>query len=50
MEPKTEELRNKYGHWGYHPDFPVKDWRHEVADNDTRLGYWEWIAARMEEE
>lgn len=37
------------GVWGEHDDFPVSDWRYEVANQDTRTGYWEWVAARVEQ-
>ncbi|WP_209044998.1 hypothetical protein [Rhizorhabdus histidinilytica] len=37
-----------YGPWGEHPDHPVSDWKAEVANDDTRLGYWAWIAARVD--
>ncbi len=29
--------------WGEDKVFPVQDWQYEVANNDTRLGYWEWV-------
>ena len=32
--------------WDNDPDFPVTDWRYEVANDDTRLGYAEWVAAQ----
>ena len=36
------------GYWeGNHPDHPVDAWRHEIINNDTRMGYWEWVAARI---
>lgn len=35
------------GHWAEHDKFPSRDWRYEVADGDTRLGYWEWVAAQL---
>jgi len=35
-------------YWGEDPDYPLEDWRYEVANNDTRLGYWEWVAAEKE--
>ena len=41
------ELADKYGYWGEHPDFPVADWQYEVANNDTRASYWEWVAAGL---
>jgi len=34
------------GYWGEHPVHSVADWRYEVANNDTRQGYWEWVLAR----
>ncbi len=27
--------------------YPVEDWQYEVANDDTRLGYWEWVANQM---
>ena len=42
----SEELREYYGHWEQHPDFPVRDWAFEAQNDDTRLGYWEWVAAQ----
>lgn len=39
---------NLYGHWGEHPDHPVADWQHQVANSDTRLGYWQWVENRIE--
>lgn len=36
------------GVWGAHPDHPVEDWQYEVANGDTRLGYWDWVAAQLE--
>lgn len=26
-----------------HPGYPLSDWRKEVANNRTTLGYWEWL-------
>lgn len=46
MSIEAEALREKYGHWGEHPDYPVENWIYEVGSGDTRLGYWEWIAAQ----
>jgi len=34
------------GGWSEDPDHPLADWRTEVANDDTRLGYWPWVAAR----
>lgn len=27
--------------------FPVDDWKHEVQDGNTRLGYWEWLHSQI---
>ena len=35
--------------WGSDPEFPVADWQYEVANDDTRQGYWEWVAQNKEE-
>jgi hypothetical protein len=34
--------------WEDNPEFPVEDWRYEVANDDTRLGYLEWIEHKRE--
>lgn len=36
-------------YWGEDPGHPLTDWKYEVENNDTRLGYWEWVAARNDE-
>ena len=33
-------------YWSEDPDFPLDDWKYEVKDDSTRLGYWEWVAQR----
>ena len=32
-------------HWDEDPELPVCDWQLEVANDDTRLGYWAWVIA-----
>ena len=32
--------------WDTDAQFPVSDWKYEVANDDTRLGYKEWVAAK----
>ena len=45
-----EELMDQHGgYWGEHPEYPLVDWRLEAAAGDTRLGYWYWVLARLEE-
>ncbi|WP_019025420.1 MULTISPECIES: hypothetical protein [unclassified Thioalkalivibrio] len=37
------------GYWSEHPDFPLADWRHEIANDDTRQSYWDWVVSKSEE-
>ena len=39
----AQELKEQYGYWGSHPDFPITDWVAEVTNNETRSGYWSWV-------
>lgn len=39
---------SKYG--DQHPDWPKSEWRQDVANCDTKLGYWEWVAHNVESE
>lgn len=48
-EDPLELARENGGHWGEHGLYPVDDWRHEVKNDDTRLGYWEWVAKKIDE-
>lgn len=35
------------GYWeGEHKDHPIADWLYEVANGDTRRGYWEWCLSQ----
>jgi hypothetical protein len=36
------------GVWGEHPDYPISDWKYEVANDDTRQGYWGWVLHQIE--
>jgi hypothetical protein len=38
------DLFDTYGYWGEHPHYPVSDWQLEVANDDTRDGYWHWVS------
>lgn len=33
--------------WEEHVAYPVADWKYEVANDDTRLGYREWVEAQI---
>lgn len=35
------------GHWGEHPSFPPSDWAHEALNDETRLGYWDWVQQKF---
>lgn len=37
-------------HWDVNPDHPLEDWKYEIANDDTRLGYSDWVAHRIESE
>jgi len=43
----AQELHDQIGHWGEHPVHTLAHWRAEIAENKTRMGYWEWVAARI---
>lgn len=34
--------------WSELPAFPRADWRSEVADEATSLGYWDWVEHKIE--
>jgi hypothetical protein len=44
------ELYDELECWGEHPSYKMIDWRNAVAADDTRLGYWAWVAALIEQE
>jgi len=46
----VDALIDKYGYWGEHPEYPVEEWRNEVANGDTKKGYWEWVYAQTSDE
>ncbi len=35
-------------HWDEDPDYPISDWKYEVENNDTRLGYADWVQHERE--
>lgn len=35
--------------WGKHPKYSRTDWRYEVENGDTMLGYWEWVKCKLDE-
>jgi hypothetical protein len=50
MDKALRELAEQFGGWwGEHPDHPARDWSAEVSENETRLGYWEWVFEKLED-
>jgi hypothetical protein len=48
-----QELAQMYDQaegWGEHPFYSMCDWRNSVADQETRLGYWQWVASLIDQE
>lgn len=45
---KHPELGDDY--WGEHPEHTLIEWQEEVTNDDTRLGYWEWVLCRTDEQ
>lgn len=44
-----QEAKFESDYWAEHPDYPVADWQHEVAEDNTRQSYREWVLQRLEE-
>lgn len=36
-------------YWQEHPDYPIRDWKDEVANEETRHGYWQWVRDNLEQ-
>jgi hypothetical protein len=45
VPPSLRELQENV--WAELAGFPKSDWRKEVADDETHLGYWEWVEAQQ---
>lgn len=41
---------NPPDYWAENPHHALEDWKYEVANNDTRLGYHEWALSKAEQE
>lgn len=48
----AEQLDDRYNPegGGEHPMHPRTDWRYEVANEDTLVGYWDWVAHKIAED
>lgn len=45
---KQRPVEPRRSHWDEAAGHPVEDWRYEVTNDDTRLGYLAWVDAREE--
>jgi len=51
MDKDIEALADAHGgYWGEHPDYSVSCWKWAVTNEDTRLGYWEWVENQLANE
>ncbi len=51
VQPRDHTLlrtwRRSTGLLEAHPSFPVEDWIHQVAQTDTRQGYWSFVESNV---
>lgn len=47
-EPSLRELQEDV--WASDPDHPKQDWKDEVENDETHLGYWEWVESQREQQ
>jgi hypothetical protein len=45
-----DELRDEFGYWREHPNYPAKDWRYEVSNEETKESYWDWVFNKIHDE
>lgn len=48
LDTLNQHKRRGVSHWHEIEGHPSHDWRDEVANDDTRLGYLDWVDARIE--
>jgi hypothetical protein len=46
VKPTLRELQEDV--WASDPQFPRSDWKHEVENDETHQGYWEWVESQRE--
>lgn len=39
---------SELGHWEEDSRFPLTDWKYEVGNDDTRLGYHQWVEVKRD--
>ena len=40
-------MNDAENYWGENERFPLQDWKLEVSENNTRLGYWDWVQVQI---
>jgi len=46
---EVAERAQTNGAWDYEDeDFPREDWKGDVANGDTKLGYFDWVIHNLE--
>jgi len=49
MSNEAKILARKHGgHWGEHPEHSQYEWVIDVSENNTRLGYWDWVLDQID--
>lgn len=48
LTPDDSEKWEPGSNWDQHHEYPAEDWSHEIQNGDTRLGYHEWVNAKLE--
>jgi hypothetical protein len=46
----TLDMTERCLQYGIAPIYPPADWRLEVENHETRLGYWEWLLGKLGED
>ena len=47
-DPTADKLMEANGgYWSEYPRYTVRYWQRQVANHETRLGYWEWVAVQL---
>jgi hypothetical protein len=47
-EPDLTGIKDTRSAWVNDPEYPISDWQKEVENDDTRLGYLNWVDNRRE--
>lgn len=47
IKERFEKLGHNDNLWGEDNEYPRADWAMEVGQNDTSLGYWDWILHKL---